>query len=90
MPINVTPIEGLDDHINDIRLRTARIVNERILPNESRLWRARGTNATDAQRAEAKALRQEIQDEVKAEGLWAPHLPPSTAGWASTSWRTPI
>ena len=42
MPINVTPNEGLSDHINDIRLRTARIVNERILPNESKLWRGRG------------------------------------------------
>src|SRR5580704_4989522 len=76
MPINVTPNEGLSDHINDIRLRTARIVNERILPNESKLWRARGSNASDSERAQAKALRQEIQDEVKAEGLWAPHLPP--------------
>ena len=80
MPINVTPIAGLSDHINDIRLRTARIVNERILPNESLLWRARGGNATDEERAEAKALRQEIQDEVKAEGLWAPHLPPEYGG----------
>jgi acyl-CoA dehydrogenase len=80
MPINVTPIEGLDDHINDIRLRTARIVNERILPNESRLWQARGGSATDEQRAEARALRQEIQDEVKAEALWAPHLPPEYGG----------
>ena len=38
MPITVTPIEGLSDHINDIRIRTARIVNEEILPNESALW----------------------------------------------------
>jgi acyl-CoA dehydrogenase len=80
MPINVTPIEGLSDHINDIRLRTARIVNERILPNESLLWQGRGRDATDAQRAEAKALRQQVQDEVKAEGLWAPHLPPEYGG----------
>ena len=80
MPINVTPNEGLSDHINDIRLRTARIVNERILPNESRLWRARGGTASEEDRAEAKALRQEIQDEVKSEGLWAPHLPPEYGG----------
>ena len=80
MPINVTPNAGLSDHINDIRLRTARIVNERILPNESRLWRARGGNASDEERAEAKALRQEIQDEVKSAGLWAPHLPPEYGG----------
>ena len=80
MPINVTPIAGLSDDINDIRIRTARIVNEKILPNESVLWHARGSNVTDAERAEAKALRQEIQDKVKAEGLWAPHLPPDYGG----------
>src|SRR5271155_3049751 len=80
MPINVTPNEGLSDHINDIRLRTARIVNERILPNESKLWRGRGGNASDEERHQAKALRLEIQDEVKAAGLWAPHLPPEYGG----------
>jgi hypothetical protein len=36
MPINVTPI-GLRDEIDDIRIRTARIVNEEILPNEAAL-----------------------------------------------------
>src|SRR5580700_8739846 len=80
MPINVTPIAGLSDDINDIRIRTARIVNEWILPNESMLWHARGSNVTDAERAEARALRQQIQDKVKAEGLWAPHLPPEYGG----------
>jgi acyl-CoA dehydrogenase len=80
MPINVTPISGLSDHINDVRLRTARIVNERILTNESLLWGARRGRATEEDRSRAKALRTEIQDEVKAEGLWAPHLPPEYGG----------
>ncbi len=80
MPINVTPIAGLSNHINDVRLRTARIVNEMILPNESLLWGARRGTATDAERAEAKALRREISDAVKSEGLWAPHLPPEYGG----------
>jgi acyl-CoA dehydrogenase len=80
MPITVTPIEGLSDHINDIRMRTARIVNEEILPNEAALWVGRRTNATDAEREEAKALRQKVQDRVKSEGLWAPHLPPEYGG----------
>ena len=40
-PSTSRPLRGSSDHINDIRLRTARIVNERILPNESRLWQAR-------------------------------------------------
>ena len=34
MPINVTPIAGLSDDINDIRLRTARIVNENMSVRE--------------------------------------------------------
>ncbi len=80
MPINVTPVPGLSEHINDVRLRTARIVNEMILPNESLLWVSRRGGATDAERAEAKALRTEITDGVKAQGLWAPHLPPEYGG----------
>jgi acyl-CoA dehydrogenase len=80
MPINVTPITGLDDHINDIRSRTARIVNEEILPNEAKLWVGRRSKATEAELAEAKELRHKVQDRVKSEGLWAPHLPPEYGG----------
>jgi acyl-CoA dehydrogenase len=80
MPINVTPIAGLSDHINDIRLRTARIVNEKILPDEAVLWRGRQARASEEERAESKALRVKVQEKVKAEGLWAPHLPPEYGG----------
>ncbi|HEY1827379.1 MAG TPA: acyl-CoA dehydrogenase family protein [Acidimicrobiales bacterium] len=80
MPITVTPIEGLSDHINDIRMRTARIVNEEILPNESTLWNLRRGNVTDEERTRARELRHKIQDRVKADGLWAPHLPPEYGG----------
>jgi acyl-CoA dehydrogenase len=80
MPINVTPISGLSDHINDIRLRTARIVNEEILPNEATLWAGRRGQVSDEVRAEAKVLREKIQTRVKSEGLWAPHLPPEYGG----------
>lgn len=80
MPINVTPTPGLSDHINDIRLRTARIVNERILPNEAVLWHGRRRGADETARDEARAVRREIEDRVKAEGLWAPHLPPEYGG----------
>ena len=38
MPMNCKPIPTLDERINDIRARTAQIVNEDILPNESGLW----------------------------------------------------
>src|ERR1700722_8820773 len=80
MPITVTPIAGLSDHINDIRIRTGRIVNEKILPNERLLWSGRRGQASDEERAASKALRTEVQEKVKAEGLWAPHLPPEYGG----------
>ena len=80
MPINVTPIAGLSDHINDIRIRTARIVNEKILPNEGVLWSGRRGQASEEERSEARALREKVQEKVKAEGLWAPHLPPEYGG----------
>jgi acyl-CoA dehydrogenase len=80
MPITVTPIAGLSDHINDIRIRTGRIVNENILPNERLLWSGRRGGATDEERAASKALRAEVQETVKSEGLWAPHLPPEYGG----------
>ena len=38
MTMNVKPIPALDDRINDIRMRTAEIVNDCILPNEAKLW----------------------------------------------------
>ena len=41
MPMNVQAIASLPDKINQIRLQTAKIVNEEILPNENRLWRLR-------------------------------------------------
>ena len=46
MPINVTPIAGLSPEINDVRRRTADLVNNEILPNEAVLWRSsRGAGA---------------------------------------------
>jgi acyl-CoA dehydrogenase len=80
MPINVTPIAGLSDHINDIRMRTARIVNEEILPQESELWAGRRSKAADEEMAQASKLRHKVQERVKSEGLWAPHLPPEYGG----------
>ncbi|MGP0032202.1 MAG: acyl-CoA dehydrogenase family protein [Acidimicrobiales bacterium] len=80
MPITVTATPGLSDHINDIRLRTARIVNEKILPDEALLWRGRREDASEVERAESEALREQVKQKVKAEGLWAPHLPPEYGG----------
>src|SRR5690348_1412880 len=82
MSINVTPIPTLDERINDIRLRTAAIINEHILPNEAALWnRGRsGEEITDEARAEARLLREQVKEKVRSEGLWAPHLPQEYGG----------
>jgi len=81
MPIYVTPIDGVDDAINDVRLRTAEIVNNEILPREGELWpQRRGEKVTDELRAHAKAARAEVKEKVKRAGLWAPHLPTEFGG----------
>lgn len=63
------PVDGVDDAVNDVRRRTASIVNELVLPNERDLIDGRPS-----------ALRHEITQRVKAEGLWAPHLPTDYGG----------
>ena len=61
----------LSPEINEIRQRTAAVVTEEIIPNEDLLRR-------DA--PESGELRGRIQERVKAEGLWAPHLPVEYGG----------
>ena len=62
MAMNVQAIPSLPDKINQIRLLTAKIVNEEILPNENKLWRwRRDGTVSDEERADARALRREIQ-----------------------------
>ena len=80
MPMNCKPIPTLDDRINDIRSRTAEIVNEDILPNEYRLWASRQEGESMEHRREVLALRVEIKEKVKKAGLWAPHLPKEYGG----------
>ena len=81
MSMNVKPIPTLDERINDIRMRTAEIVNEYILPNETVLWpaaaKARRPSTSFARRHE---LREEIKERVWKAGLWAPHLPREYGG----------
>lgn len=69
--MQIAPIPGLDDEINDIRQRTAAIVDESIIPNE---------NLLRTPTPEAHELRVDIRKRVKAEGLWAPHLPVEYGG----------
>ncbi|HEV2360437.1 MAG TPA: acyl-CoA dehydrogenase family protein [Acidimicrobiales bacterium] len=83
MAINVNPVPTLDERINDIRMRTAEIVNEDILPNERLLW-GRGPWADDdADRtgaADKRELREQVKARVRKAGLWAPHLPAEYGG----------
>ncbi len=81
MPMNVKPIATIDERINDIRGRTAEIVNTHILPNESKLWNSRRSAVyEEAARQEARGLREDIKQEVRKAGLWAPHLPQEYGG----------
>ena len=81
MSMNVKPIPTLDERINDLRLRTAEIVNDWILPNEAKLWGIGQNGATsDNERRQAVQLREEIKEVVWKAGLWAPHLPQEYGG----------
>lgn len=80
MVMNCKPIATLDERINDIRMRTAQIVNEDILPNEARLWSRPGPNDSWTDRTEILELRAAIKEKVKQAGLWAPHLPTEYGG----------
>ncbi len=85
MPINVTPIPGLDPQINEVRQKTADFINQEILPNEAALWRSRrDLEQTDAEREKSRRASIELREEIKAKvnkaGLWAPHLPQEYGG----------
>ena len=79
--MNVQPIPTLDDRVNDIRARTAAIVNDDILPNEDILWRYNANGeVSDHDRRESHELREKIKAKVWEAGLWAPHLPTEYGG----------
>ncbi len=81
MRMNVKPVRTLSEPVNEIRLLTASIVNQEILPNENLLWSWRtDARLTEADRQEAHDLREQIKEKVKQAGLWAPHLPPEYGG----------
>ena len=70
--MQVAPVTGLGDEINQIRLSTAEIVTKEIIPNENAL------------RYSSPEKRRElvlgIQKKVRQAGLWAPHLPEEYGG----------
>jgi acyl-CoA dehydrogenase len=79
--MNVKPVPTLDERINDIRMRTAEIVNEHILPHERELWpRREGAELAEHDRRRAHELREEVKRRVWEAGLWAPHLPKEYGG----------
>ena len=82
MPMNVKPIPTVDERINDIRMRTAAIVNEDILPNEAQALAAAAAARRRRRRAQGarRAARATIKEGVKKDGLWAPHLPQEYGG----------
>jgi acyl-CoA dehydrogenase len=69
--MQVAPIPTLDDETNQIRLLTADIVTELIIPSENLLWRGGGNS---------RKIRNEIRERVQKTGLWAPHLPEEYGG----------
>jgi acyl-CoA dehydrogenase len=79
--MNVQPIAGVSERVNEVRALTAQIVNQEILPNENLLW-ARHMNARLAPSdiEQERELRKHIQAVVKQTGLWAPHLPAEYGG----------
>ena len=82
MTMNVKPVPHLDDEVNEIRLATAEIVNQDILPVEDKLygWTSDGSRTSKDAVAEARELRHQIQNTVKQRKLWAPHLPQEFGG----------
>ena len=70
--MQVAPVTGLGDEINQIRLLTADIVTKEIIPNENALRSGSPEKRRDLFRG--------IQAKVKQAGLWAPHLPEEYGG----------
>ena len=88
MPITVTPIHSLDDATNAIRIKTAAIVNNEILPREGELFPQRqGTAVTPEMKTAAKHAREEVKAKVKEAGLWAPHLPQEYGGMGDVEFQ---
>ena len=91
MPMNVKPVPTLDDEVNEVRLATAEIVNNDILPHENKLWahRTDGGRPSKDQVEEAHELRVGVQNKVKKANLWASRTcRPSSAAWACPSCST--
>ena len=66
--LSVSPIPTLSDEVNEIRLRTAKIVAEYVIPEEKTLAGYDGDDKRDT-------LYEELRNHARGQGLWKPHLP---------------
>jgi acyl-CoA dehydrogenase len=71
--LTVKPIASLSDEVNMVRLATAKIVAEYVIPQEKILGGLEGEEARDS-------LYEELRNHVRREGLWKPHLPEEYGG----------
>jgi acyl-CoA dehydrogenase len=71
--LTVKPIASLSDEVNMVRLATAKIVAEYVIPREKILGGLEGEEARDS-------LYEELRNHVRREGLWKPHLPEEYGG----------
>lgn len=71
--LSVSTIDGLGDEVNSVRLRTAKIVGEYIIPQENILSGNEGEEKRDS-------LYEELRNHVREQGLWKPHLPSEYGG----------
>jgi acyl-CoA dehydrogenase len=68
--MTVTDLPPTQD-VAELRARYRAFMDEHVYPNEDRIAR---------EDDEALALVDELRDKAKAEGLWAPHVPPEAGG----------
>ncbi|MEE9253744.1 MAG: acyl-CoA dehydrogenase family protein [Pseudomonadales bacterium] len=73
LKLTIAPNPSLSDEVNEIRLHTAEIVSDHIIPNEETL----GLPGEDPKRQQ---FIDEVRTFVKESGLWAPHLPKEYGG----------
>lgn len=71
--LSVSTIEGLSDEVNSVRLRTAQIVSEYVIPQEKILAGHEGDEKRES-------LYEELRNHVRDQGLWKPHLPSEYGG----------
>ena len=82
MAMNVKVVSTLDNEVNDIRMATAEIINEKILPHEADLWGVRREmTPLKRQSRKRRELRKDVQDAVKQKDLGLRTCLKSLAEW---------